>query len=199
MAENAKLNKNGYAEKAGYIDVYCYNPVTKEYIGKRREFVSHGVSLSANSVIDAPIEPKDGYAIVRNETTGKWEYVPDNRNTTVYNKETREQSTITYLGEVKDTYTSTPPTTLFDKWDGIEWVVDEQAEKEYNITVAKESIKELMAEATIIIDPLKDKVEFKTITTEEKAKLKAWKEYRIALSDLDVNEAPNIEYPIKPN
>lgn len=56
----------------------------------------------------------------------------------------------------------------------------------------------LMAEATTVIAPLEDAVDFGIATPEEAAALKEWKRYRILLSRIDTSTAPDIDWPVKP-
>ncbi|SFC50162.1 tail fiber assembly protein [Pragia fontium] len=60
-------------------------------------------------------------------------------------------------------------------------------EKSQRLSVAKEAI-----------EPLSDAVEFEIATDEERATLKAWKKYRIALTRIDTSTAPNITWPEVP-
>ena len=79
---------------------------------------------------DKPLAKKEGFAVCFSGS--KWEYVEDNRNIVVYNKETKQESKIDYLGKIKDDVTALKPEQL-DKWDykTNSWVCDE-VEKEKN-------------------------------------------------------------------
>lgn len=54
---------------------------------------------------------------------------------------------------------------------------------------------DLMADATIAINPLQDAVDLDEATTDEIEQLKIWKSYRVALNRLDLSKAPNIAWP----
>ncbi|HBC0587005.1 TPA: tail fiber assembly protein [Enterobacter cloacae] len=56
----------------------------------------------------------------------------------------------------------------------------------------------LMKAANEIITPLEDAVELGIATDEEAATLLLWKRYRVLLNRLDLSNAPDIEWPEKP-
>ncbi|WP_192072565.1 tail fiber assembly protein [Pantoea agglomerans] len=55
-----------------------------------------------------------------------------------------------------------------------------------------------MDEANRTIAPLQDAVDISIATDTEIACLAEWKRYRVALSRIDTNEAPGIEWPVRP-
>ena len=67
------------------------------------------------------------------------------------------------------------------------------------LTEQAESKKQhLIAEATAVIAPLEDAVDFGIATREEETSLNEWKKYRILLSRIDTSAAPDIIWPEKP-
>ncbi|HED3888731.1 TPA: tail fiber assembly protein [Morganella morganii] len=70
--------------------------------------------------------------------------------------------------------------------------------QEQLIEQAEAKKQRLMSEATVIISPLEDAVDFGIATQEEEAALKEWKKYRIMLSRVDTTLAPDIDWPQKP-
>lgn len=66
------------------------------------------------------------------------------------------------------------------------------------IASAESTRKMLMGEAYAAIAPLQDAVDLSMATDEEIALLLAWKEYRVLLSRIDVNQAPDIQWPQQP-
>lgn len=64
--------------------------------------------------------------------------------------------------------------------------------------LAEAKKQRLMSEATAVIAPLEDAVDFDMATTEEEVALKEWKKYRILLSRVDISTAPDIDWPVKP-
>jgi hypothetical protein len=109
------------------IKIYRYDITTKEFIQELEINEAYGTNLPFTTTIK-PLAKKDGFAICFNGT--KWEYVEDNRNTVVYNKETKQESKVDYLGKIKDDVTTSKP-EQFDIWDykTNSWVCDE-VEKE---------------------------------------------------------------------
>lgn len=107
--------------------VYKYDTETKELIQELEINEAYGTNLPFTTTIK-PLSKKEGFAVCFNGT--KWEYIEDNRNTVVYNKETKQESKIDYLGKIKDDVTTLKP-EQFDKWDykTNSWVCDE-VEKE---------------------------------------------------------------------
>jgi len=57
----------------------------------------------------------------------------------------------------------------------------------------------LISEAAIAMMPLQDAVDLGVATGDELAKLKLWKEYRVAINRLNINQAPDIEWPKLPD
>ena len=111
--------------------VYKYNTEIKEFIQELKINEAYGTNLPFTTTVK-PLAKKEGFAICFNGT--KWEYVEDNQNTVVYNKETKQESKIDYLGKIKEDVTTLKP-GQFDKWDykTNSWVCDE-VEKENDRT-----------------------------------------------------------------
>lgn len=109
--------------------IYKYDITTKELIQELEINEAYGTNLPFTTS-NKPLTKKDGFAICFNGI--KWEYVEDNRNTTVYNKETKEESKIDYLGKIKDDVTTLKP-EQFDKWDyeTNNWIEDVNLKKQY--------------------------------------------------------------------
>lgn len=66
------------------------------------------------------------------------------------------------------------------------------------IAEAEQQKQSLLAEANNAIAPLQDAVDLGMATDEEKAKLTAWKTYRVYLNRVDTSLAPDIDWPEKP-
>lgn len=93
--------------------VYNYDTETKEFIQELKINEYYGTNLPLTTTVK-PLVKKDGFAICFNDT--KWEYVEDNRNKTVYSKETKQELKVDYLGAIKDEHTLLVP-KQFDEWD----------------------------------------------------------------------------------
>lgn len=116
------FNTDGFAETSGEITVYCTDS-QDIYSHSTTEFVSEGGSLSAGSYLDAPPQTKQGFVIVRADNS--WQYQADHRDT-YYSTETGEKVEHTTLGELPDNLTALAPLAEPCKWNGTEWVKDEE-------------------------------------------------------------------------
>lgn len=144
------------------------------------------------------IEPEFKEGFCPCEKDGAWINVPDYRGVTAYDKETARPVVIDDVGELPSNLTVIAPAVEFPKWDGKKWVTDKAGKKESDIAVAEAQKQHLLSEATSIIDPLQDAVDFEEATPEEKKVLTAWRKYRILLSRIDTSAAPDIDWPLKP-
>ncbi|WP_391528479.1 tail fiber assembly protein [Photorhabdus akhurstii] len=195
----AVLGKDGLAIKSGWIKVYNSNQITREFTNADIEYVMLGVSLSDGAYPDAPELPKsDDEAVRRSEDGKRWEIVPDYRGKIAYDMQTREPIKITAIGELSDTLTFKKPPTGFDKWDGKEWVVDKDLLKSHQINEAKQKQAALLQQANETISLLQDSVDLEVATEAEKEALLEWRKYRVLLTRVDVNQAPDVEWPEVP-
>ena len=107
--------------------VYKHDTQTKEFIQELEINEAYGINLPFTTTVK-PLAKKEGFAICFNDT--KWEHIEDNRNTVVYNKETKQESRIDYLGKIKEDVTTLKP-EQFDIWEHStnKWDCDE-VEKE---------------------------------------------------------------------
>ncbi|HCO6713760.1 TPA: tail fiber assembly protein, partial [Escherichia coli] len=127
-AKEISLDENGFATEDGYITVYNYDGVTREYIGLAVEYLPVGVGVPGNSCVDAPISKKDGFAVCRTADLTGWEYVADHRGEIIYSTETGESKEITAPGDYPENTTTIAPLTPYDEWDGEKWVTDTVAQ-----------------------------------------------------------------------
>lgn len=194
----ATLNKNGIATKAGDITVYNYDGETREYLASSVEFLTVGVGIPANACIDAPVDAKDGYAVCRTASFDGWDYVIDHRGETVYDTETGQPAEITKLGDYPDNVTTIEPLTPYDRWNGSEWVTDDDAQKNAQVLEAEQQKSSLLAEAQSTISLWQTELQLGIISDDDKASLIAWMKYIQALNAVDTSTAPDIEWPVKP-
>ncbi|QZX96490.1 tail fiber assembly protein [Pantoea alfalfae] len=71
-------------------------------------------------------------------------------------------------------------------------------EAENAVLIASSRLAAEMDEANRTIAPLQDAVDISIATDAEIARLAEWKRYRVALSRIDTNKAPDIEWPVMP-
>ena len=112
--DNAVLNSELIATKAGNITVYSYDGETREYISTSNEYLAVGIGIPACSCLDAPGTHKAGYAICRSADFNSWEYVPDHRGETVYSTKTGESKEITAPGDYPENTTTIAPLTPYE-------------------------------------------------------------------------------------
>ncbi|MDX7999964.1 tail fiber assembly protein [Xenorhabdus sp. Reich] len=194
----AKLDKHLIATAAGDITVFNYNGDTREYFSSSVEFLAVGVGIPAHSCVDVPGESKEGYAICRSQDLLGWEYVADHRGKTIYSIETGEARVITVPGDYPPDTTTNAPVTLFDKWDGKQWVTDNLALKTDYIRRAEQQKLSLQRQADFAIAPLQYAVDLEMATDGERAVLTAWKKYCVLLNRVDCSIAPDIDWPKVP-
>lgn len=126
--------------------IYVYEEETNEYLKSHKDTFLvdfKKFNLLEQETIKEPLSPKDGYAVCFNGA--KWEYVEDNRNTVVYNKETKQESKIDYLGVIKDDVTTLKP-EQFDKWDydNNVWILDLVVKDKYDLEIKIQEAKQYL-------------------------------------------------------
>ncbi|EKS6727787.1 tail fiber assembly protein [Enterobacter mori] len=80
----------------------------------------------------------------------------------------------------------------------MEWIDIAPPSKEEAIQYADSLKAQLMSVATQAILPLQDAVDLEMATDKETILLTEWKKYRVRLNRIDVNAAPDIEWPESP-
>ena len=194
----ATLNKSGITAKAGDMTVYNYDGETREYLSTSVEYLVVGVGIPANSSTDAPVDEKAGFAICRTASLDGWEHVPDHRGETVYDTATGQPIGITAPGDYPDNVTTLEPLTPYDRWNGHEWVTDEDAQKSAQVMAAEQQKSALLAEAQSTISLWQTGLQLGIISDDDKASLITWMNYIQALNAVDTSAAPDIGWPVKP-
>ena len=196
--DNAVLNSELIATKAGNITVYNYDGETREYISASTEYLAVGVGIPAYSCLDAPGTSKAGYTICRSVDLKSWEYVSDHRGEIVYNTETGESKEITAPGDYPENTTTIEQLTAYDKWDGEKWVTDINAQHVAEVEAAEQqkSVQLLFAKEKIIL--WQTELQLGIISDEDKEKLISWVNYIKAVQAVDTQKAHNIIWPKKP-
>ncbi|OTQ72050.1 tail fiber assembly protein [Gilliamella sp. N-G2] len=192
---SAVLDKNGLTITAGWAIVYNVD-AKGEFLQATYQYLPTGVGLPANAYLDAPKNVKDNQAIIHNGQ--KWTYPKDLRGTTIYSTETGTETTMQEVGDIPEGYTNLKPVSEFDVWNGEKWVLNAEKQHQYEVNQALAKKNQLIAEATIQISYLQDAIDTDIATNEETELFAKWKKYRALLNRIDVNQAPNINYPDKP-
>lgn len=195
----AIIGPNGFATTAGWLTTYNSDTITREYTGARQDYIQVGVGLAAGAYTDTPALPKEDDKAIRRTADGSaWEIVPDYRGHTAYSTESGESQPVTDIGELPATLTFLAPATPYDKWDGSKWVTDKAAQHVAEVAAAEAKKSQLLSESATVISPLQDAVDTDMATDKEKERLTAWKSYRVLLSRVDTDKAPDIVWPDKP-
>lgn len=146
------------------MKVYKYDTQTKEFLQELEINEAYGTNLPFTAIIK-PLTKKDGFAVCFKGT--KWEYVEDNRDITIYSKETKQESKISYLGKIKEDETTLKP-EQFDKWDyeTNSWVEDTEAKNKYEINIQIAEAKSYLIDTGWYVERLHDPSSGKAIPEE---------------------------------
>ena len=192
----AQFDKNGFVIANGWALIYNTDVQTGEFINATYEYVAEGIGLPSHVCLDAPKSVEDDQAIIRNGQ--QWIYPKDLRGTIIYSTGTGAETTLQEVGDIPQGYTTLKPSSEFDSWSGEKWVLDTEKQHQHDINVATSQKKQLLSEINEDIEYLQDAIDADIATDAEKSLFAALKKYRVLLNRIDVNQAPDIEWPIKP-
>ncbi|EJQ6148775.1 tail fiber assembly protein [Escherichia albertii] len=181
--------------EAQTIHVFNYLDGTNEFIGEGDAYIPPNTGLPANSTDIAPPDVPTGFVAVFNSEDASWHLVEDHRGKRVYDVNSGSALFISELGPLPENVTWLSPDGEYQKWNGVSWVKDEEAEKLFRIREAEETKNSLMQVASEHIAPLQDAVDLGIATEEETSLLATWKKYRVLLNRVDIL-AP--VWPIQP-
>ncbi|MCU6243836.1 MULTISPECIES: tail fiber assembly protein [Enterobacteriaceae] len=185
-------------EETQTITIYNLRADTLEFIGAGDAYIPAHTGLPAYSTDIEPPSTPTGKVAVFNNTDSTWSLVEDHRDKTVFDTETGNAVFISELGPLPANTTSLAPDGQYMKWDGSKWVKDDEAEKAANIADAQNTQASLMQEANNTIAPLQDAADLDMATDDDTQSLTAWKRYRVLLSRINPDDAPDIDWPEKP-
>ena len=180
------------SEQSRTVKIYNLLAGTNEFIGEGDAYIPPHTGLPANSTDIAPPEIPAGFVAVFNSENESWIIVEDHRGKTVYDVASGDALFISELGPLPENVTWLSPAGEYQKWDGVSWVKDEEAEKLFRIREAEEKKARLIQEATDNIAILQDAVNLEIATTEENSQLDSWRKYRVLVSRIDTSTAPDI-------
>ena len=193
--QSAVLDNNGLTISAGWAVVYNVD-AKGEFLQATYQYLPIGVGLPANAYLDAPKSVKDNQAIIHNGQ--QWTYPKDLRGTIIYSTETGVETTMQEVGEIPEGYTTSKPTSEFDSWDGKKWQLDVSKQHQYEVNQASAKKNQFIADATAQISYLQDAVESEIASEQETQLLAKWKKYRVLVNRIDIEQAPNIDWPSQP-
>ena len=193
--ESAVLDNSGLTISAGWVVVYNVD-AKGEFLQATYQYLPIGVGLPANAYLEAPQSVKDNQAIIHDGQ--QWTYPKDLRGTKIYSIETGGETILQEVGEIPDGFTELKPTSEFDSWDGKKWQFDKNKQHQYEVNQASIKKNQLLAEAASQLSYLQDAVDSQIASEQETQLLVEWKKYRVLVNRIDIELAPNIEWPNQP-
>ena len=193
--KSAVLDNSGLTISAGWAVIY--NVDSKgEFLQTTYQYLPIGVGLPANAYLEAPQSVKDNQAIIHDGQ--QWIYPKDLRGTKIYSIETGGETILQEVGEIPDGFTELKPTSEFDSWDGKKWQFDKNKQHQYEVNQALTKKNQFLAEAASQLSYLQDAVDSQIASEQEAQLLVEWKKYRVLINRIDIELAPNIEWPNQP-
>ncbi|AKJ42821.1 tail fiber assembly protein [Pragia fontium] len=193
---NIQFDKYGLANNEGIIRVYNVDSITGEYLNSTDELLVAGIGLPQYSYLDEPFVSRAGFAVCRRD--GEWQYIEDHRGKTAYVKHSGAEQIMSEVGPIPAELTLLKPMTIYDKWHDDRWVTDKNAEHQAEVDTAKIEKQQRDEQAKDEIVRLSDAIEFGIELDDDRDRLTAWRKYRILLNRVDIETAPNIQWPEQP-
>ena len=193
--ESAVLDNSGLTISAGWTVIYNVD-AKGEFLQATYQYLPIGVGLPANAYLEAPQSVKDSQAIIHDGQ--QWTYPKDLRGTKIYSIETGGETILQEVGEIPDGFTELKPTSEFDSWDGKKWQFDKNKQHQYEVNQALTKKNQFLAEAASQLSYLQDAVDSQIASEQEAQLLVEWKKYRVLINRIDIEIAPNIEWPNQP-
>ena len=193
--ESAVLDNSGLTISAGWTVIYNVD-AKGEFLQATYQYLPIGVGLPANAYLEAPQSVKDNQAIIHDGQ--QWIYPKDLRGTKIYSIETGGETILQEVGEIPDGFTELKPTSEFDSWDGKKWQFDKNKQHQYEVNQALTKKNQFLAEAASQLSYLQDAVDSQIASEQEAQLLVEWKKYRVLINRIDIELAPNIEWPNQP-
>ncbi|HGT5501052.1 TPA: tail fiber assembly protein [Escherichia coli] len=180
--------------EAQTIRVFNYLDGTNEFIGESDAYIPPHTGLPANSTDIAPPDIPAGFAAVFNTDEMKWRLMEDHRGKTVYSTENGAAVTVSELGSLPENVTFVSPDGEYQRWDGSQWVTDEDARRNALINQAAEKKAGLLKQMGEQIAVLQDAVDFGEAMPEEQEQLTVLRKLRIKLNRIQPENAPDIDW-----
>ena len=193
--ESAVLDNSGLTISEGWVVVYNVD-AKGEFLQATYQYLPIGVGLPANAYLEAPQSVKDNQAIIHDGQ--QWTYPKDLRGTKIYSIETGGETILQEVGDIPDGFTELKPTSEFDSWDGKKWQFDKNKQHQYEVNQASIKKNQLLSEAASQLSYLQDAVDSQIASEQETQLLVEWKKYRVLVNRIDIELAPNIEWPNQP-
>ena len=191
------FDENGNAVETTLVTVYGYHHQTGEYTGAYDVRVMVGTGIPGFSTLRPA--PKVQEREVAVYADSNWSVTPDFRGVTVYSITTAEAAVVDYIGPLHDGYTDIAPASPFDKWNGTEWVTDIDAQHGAAVDAAEAQRQSLIDTAMASISLIQLKLQAgRKLTDDEKTRLNSVLDYIDAVTAVDADAAPDINWPVVP-
>ncbi|MDE9455722.1 tail fiber assembly protein, partial [Xenorhabdus bovienii] len=143
--------------------------------------------------------PESGDIAICRSTDGKsWINIPDYRGKNAYHIKTLKPLKIQSIGEIPFELTLLEPKTLFDKWDGKQWVTDLDEQQQHDLKQIENQKQSLLQEAEQRIIQLERKTRLNMASKEEIELLHEWEVYSVKLIDLNTSDIEKLGWLKKP-
>ncbi|KLP38088.1 tail fiber assembly protein [Enterobacter ludwigii] len=186
------------SEEDQTITIFNLRADTLEFIGAGDAYIPAHTGLPAYSTDIEPPSSPAGSVAVFSDADSTWSLIEDHRGKTVFDTETGNAVFISELGSLPENTTSLSPDGQYMKWDGSKWVKDDAAERAATVADAQNTKSSLMQEASSTIALLQDAVDLDMATDDDIQSLTEWKTYRVLLSRVNPEDAPDIDWPDTP-
>lgn len=113
-------------EEDKIITAYSFDE-NNVYCGRFEYHWATGTGLATNSTDIEPPKFLEGFIPVF--INDVWEIQQDHRGKVVYSITDQSEIKVDYVGEIKDAFTESRPTSIFDTWNGTAWI-DSRTEEE---------------------------------------------------------------------
>ena len=178
------------------MKVYRYNEITREYIGTLNAQPNPRVPgeylMPANTTTMVPIEAPENWTVVFNGA--QWVLIDDFRGTTGWNKTTKEEITVDYLGVNEEiTFNQPPELKQFASWSGSGWTLNEGDVATYHWENLRNTRNAKMSQCDWT--QLPDVLTGERLTSEQ---VSEWAVYRQTLANLPDNTTDPAN-PVWPN
>lgn len=183
------------SDKAQTLKVFNLRADTCEFIGTGDAYIPPHTGLPANCTLIAPPAVSVGNVAIFDPKNEAWALEEDHRGETVYSVSSGQAMTIVELGPVPADVVTVAPSGAYDRWNGSEWVKDEDAERLAQQAEAAAKQKQLIDSARAYIGEWQSELMLGSISDENKAKLQQWLDYIQALKVVDLASP---EWPVPP-
>ncbi|QBF25577.1 hypothetical protein EXN22_07645 [Pseudomonas tructae] len=183
--------------------IYHAHPISGEYLSK-------GIAdpdpldpdnwlIPGFAYLDAPPKVPQWHVAKRSADKTTWEPIEDNRGT-VYNTGTGFPEEYTRLGGLPAGLSRVPRPSVYHRWSGTDWVLDEPAQRSGMRLEVMAQRDDRLYVASLRVAPLQDAVDLGRATAAEQVLLVAWKDYRVDLARIEQQEGfpLAVEWPPSP-